>query len=188
MPSAVSARWPMDRFLSELASSEPAPGGGSAAALAGALGAGLIGMVCSVLLSRPRLPASQRKRIERDRKILREAIRRLQRLVREDALAYRNLVLAQQSGKDLMGCKRAALDCPIRICEAVTGAVWISKGVGRLTGPFLGSDLKAGQALMRGAFEAAWAMVEVNLRGENPKRIPPAIRRRLAALRGAMEG
>lgn len=36
----------IEQFITELASASPAPGGGSAAALAGALGAALCGMVC----------------------------------------------------------------------------------------------------------------------------------------------
>jgi formiminotetrahydrofolate cyclodeaminase len=43
---------PMTTFLDDLASSKPAPGGGSVAALAGALGAGLISMVCNLTLGK----------------------------------------------------------------------------------------------------------------------------------------
>jgi formiminotetrahydrofolate cyclodeaminase len=39
-------------FLDELASSQPAPGGGSVAALAGALGAALVSMVCNLTLGK----------------------------------------------------------------------------------------------------------------------------------------
>jgi len=39
-------------FLDELASSRPAPGGGSVAALAGALGAALVSMVCNLTLGK----------------------------------------------------------------------------------------------------------------------------------------
>ncbi len=41
-------------FLEELASSSATPGGGSAAALAGAMGAGLVGMVCRLTIGRKR--------------------------------------------------------------------------------------------------------------------------------------
>jgi len=39
-------------FLDALASSAPAPGGGSVAALAGALGAALVSMVCNLTLGK----------------------------------------------------------------------------------------------------------------------------------------
>jgi formiminotetrahydrofolate cyclodeaminase len=43
---------PVSQFLNALASSAPAPGGGSAAALSGALGAALVSMVCNLTLGK----------------------------------------------------------------------------------------------------------------------------------------
>ena len=43
---------PLNAFLDELASSAPAPGGGSAAALAGAVGAALVSMVANLTLGK----------------------------------------------------------------------------------------------------------------------------------------
>jgi len=43
---------PMCHFLDKLASKSPEPGGGSVAALTGALGAGLVSMVCSLTLGK----------------------------------------------------------------------------------------------------------------------------------------
>jgi formiminotetrahydrofolate cyclodeaminase len=43
---------PVATFLDELASSAPAPGGGSVAALSGALGAALVSMVCSLTVGK----------------------------------------------------------------------------------------------------------------------------------------
>lgn len=45
---------PVTTFLDELASSAPAPGGGSVAALAGALGAALVSMVCNLTVGKPK--------------------------------------------------------------------------------------------------------------------------------------
>ncbi len=43
---------PVTNFLDELASSAPAPGGGSVAAISGALGAALVSMVCNLTLGK----------------------------------------------------------------------------------------------------------------------------------------
>jgi len=43
---------PVDTFLDELASGAPTPGGGSAAAIMGAMGAALISMVCNVTIGK----------------------------------------------------------------------------------------------------------------------------------------
>jgi formiminotetrahydrofolate cyclodeaminase len=44
----------MHDFLAELASASPAPGGGSVAALCGALGAALVAMVCRLTVDKPK--------------------------------------------------------------------------------------------------------------------------------------
>ena len=48
----------LDEFLNTLASGAPTPGGGSAAAVIGAMGAGLISMVCNVTLGKKGLEAA----------------------------------------------------------------------------------------------------------------------------------
>jgi methenyltetrahydrofolate cyclohydrolase len=45
-------RRPLDTFLDELASGAPTPGGGSAAAIMGAMGAALVSMVCNVTIGK----------------------------------------------------------------------------------------------------------------------------------------
>ncbi len=50
---------PVTNFLDELASNAPAPGGGSVAALGGALGAALVSMVCNLTLGKKGYDAVQ---------------------------------------------------------------------------------------------------------------------------------
>ena len=50
----MATRKSMHAFLDEVASSAPAPGGGSVAALAGALGAALTSMVCHLTVGKKR--------------------------------------------------------------------------------------------------------------------------------------
>lgn len=179
--------WPMDRFLSRLASSDPAPGGGSAAALTGSLGAALGSMVCAILLGRPRLRAAERKHLQRDRKALERIRRGLARLIEEDAKAYHALVRALRTQKGILQAREKAIRCPLEICEAATEAGRIMRGLARKTGPYLGSDVKAGWALLQGAFESACETAEVNLRGADRSRDAMRIRRRLEQLRNLLE-
>lgn len=158
----VSSRWSLDRFLRRLASSDPAPGGGSAAALAGALGCALGTMVGQILLSRPKIGAAERRVLRKEVDSLERRGRRLERLIQEDARVYRALVAAQRNGQGLRGARRNALACPLKIVEESSRAAALLRRIAKKTGPYLGSDLKAGVALLRGASEAAQAMVEVN--------------------------
>jgi formiminotetrahydrofolate cyclodeaminase len=85
-------------FLNELASGSPAPGGGSTAALAGALGAALSGMVARLTLGREKLrdswPVMEGAAAEADR--LRA---RFLSLVDEDADAYLAVAAARKLPK-----------------------------------------------------------------------------------------
>ena len=51
-------------FVKELASDSPAPGGGSVAALSGALGAGLISMVCNLTIGKEGYEAYESDMVE----------------------------------------------------------------------------------------------------------------------------
>src|ERR1035437_6752933 len=74
-------------FLDDLASSAPSPGGGAAAALVGAMGAGLVSMVCNLTIGRPRYAAvdAAMQRILGKAAALRQAFTQL---ADEDARAY----------------------------------------------------------------------------------------------------
>jgi formiminotetrahydrofolate cyclodeaminase len=177
----------IERFLKRLASAEPAPGGGSAAALAGSLGAALGVMVCSILLSRQGLPSFQRRQLQKERQRLVRSCRRLSRLVDRDAQAYRRLVQALRAERGVRRARWQALRCPAQICEEAVQAGRILRGLHRHTGPYLGSDLKVGWALLKGAFEAAFTTVEVNLRHAEGSPQMLQMRRRLIRLQGELE-
>src|SRR5438105_13444701 len=89
-PSAASPsilELSVGELLERLGSSEPAPGGGAAAALAGALGAALVQMTASLTIGRPRFAAveDQAQRIAQRTAELRQ---RLARLCDADAEAF----------------------------------------------------------------------------------------------------
>ena len=163
---APDTSWPVRRFLDRLASADPAPGGGSAAALAGCLGCGLGGMVSRILLSRAGIRSAERAKLQRCVKDLEKARARLAALIREDAAVYGRLVAAQRrGGAALRQARLAAIRCPMEICRETVGAMKLLKGLLKKTGPYLGADVRAGQALLRGAFRSAAEMAAVNLHG-----------------------
>src|SRR5437762_3310036 len=67
----------IDEFLQRLGSSDPTPGGGSLAALSGALAAAMLAMVCNLTIGRPRYASVEAEVQE----ILRDAVSHQQRLV-----------------------------------------------------------------------------------------------------------
>jgi len=89
---------PATDLLDRFSSTDPTPGGGSAAALAGALGASLVAMVSAMPKSRTGSPG-ERSRLDAALGWAREAGERLRRLVDEDALAYDAVVAAYRLPK-----------------------------------------------------------------------------------------
>ncbi|MCX6666873.1 MAG: glutamate formimidoyltransferase [Euryarchaeota archaeon] len=86
-------------FLSELASSSPAPGGGSVAALAGALGAALSSMVCNLTIGKEKYAEVQ----DEIKKVLKksEALRnKLTILIDKDTEAFNEVMKAFKMPKE----------------------------------------------------------------------------------------
>jgi len=83
-------------FLGELASKKPTPGGGSASALAGAMGAALVVMVCELTIGKKKYQP-----VEEDFKKIHELAKRklakLTELIEEDARAYEQVVKTKNS-------------------------------------------------------------------------------------------
>lgn len=106
-------------FLDDLAAGTPTPGGGAAAALAGAMGAALVSMVANLTLGRPKFaevePTMRQVVIESER------IRgRLTELADEDARAYAQVAAAYRQPRASAG-ERAARVAAIQ--QALAGAI-----------------------------------------------------------------
>src|SRR3990170_4766373 len=86
MPSDV-AGLSLEAFTVRLASSDPTPGGGSAAAVAGSLAASLLAMVAGLSQGRPKYAAYE-KTLARALAVAADARRRLLVLADDDARAY----------------------------------------------------------------------------------------------------
>ena len=78
-------------FLTDLASKKPAPGGGSASALAGAMAAGLVVKVAELTLGKEKYKERQGD-FEKIRAEAREKLTKLTKLIEEDTKAYRQVV------------------------------------------------------------------------------------------------
>jgi formiminotetrahydrofolate cyclodeaminase len=119
---------PVSQFLTELASSAPAPGGGSVAALSGALGAALVSMVCNLTVGKKKYAD-----VEKDIKALLENSERLRHkladLLQADVQAYTAVSQAMKMpratdeekvarAKVMQQALKKATDVPLQIAEA----------------------------------------------------------------------
>ena len=163
----------VDDLLQAFRSPDPTPGGGSAAALAGALGASLLAMVAG-------LPKS-RAATEEDAERLQAAGRRcaaiaddLTTLVDRDSEAYDLVVGAYKQPKRtdeeksarsaaIQQAMRAAIAAPLDVMRACAAAAEQGVVVAALGNPSASSDVRVGFELLGAGLRGAKLNVEINL-------------------------
>ena len=160
----------LSAYLEQMSSREPVPGGGSAAALTAALGAGLISMVTRFSIGRKANTQAVEKRLAN---ILRtsEAMRkRLLVLTTLDSQAYLKIVAARNL--DARARKKAARGAAAvgkEVCRLCYKAVDLTSFLAAKGNPHLMSDIEVALELLKAAFNASMVMVQVNR--ENSSRL-----------------
>jgi formiminotetrahydrofolate cyclodeaminase len=151
----------------------PTPGGGSAAALAGALGASLLAMVAALPKTKNNTP-EERASLDAARARILELRSRLVELIDRDAAAYDAVVAAYQRPRATAAEKSArkaaiqdalklATNVPLETCLAIHDAYLEAGVVAEAGNPSARSDFAvATQLLMTGA-QGALLNVETNL-------------------------
>jgi formiminotetrahydrofolate cyclodeaminase len=181
-------------FLTKLASGDPTPGGGAVAALAGALGAALVSMVCNLTVGRERYAATDAE----TRAILANATALLESLqagVQRDASAYDTLMAAFRlpRGDDQEKAARTeaiqtatvgATIVPLELAEASAQVIDLAEQAIGKTNPNAASDLAVAALLGAAAVESAAANVEINLKTLKDEAVSSAVSARLQAARG----
>ena len=143
---------PLRGFLDELAARTPTPGGGGAAAVAGALAAGLVAMAAR--FSASRLPGAGDLAEAAD-----ELRRRVTDLVDLDARAYR-AVLELRTREALHG----AAVVPLEIAEIGARVAAMAVQVAEAGNPNLRGDAMTGAVLAAASARSAASLVDINVR------------------------
>jgi glutamate formiminotransferase/formiminotetrahydrofolate cyclodeaminase len=159
----------LSSFTDRLAARTPTPGGGSASAAAGALGAALGEMVLAYSID-PATPADDLRETQRR---LTEGRRRLLALVEEDARSYDAVRAARKARKERPGTAaseaaylsalRGAAAVPLETARLATDLAVALEAVRSRTKRALASDLVSALALFRAATDGALANVAINL-------------------------
>lgn len=168
-------------FASALASKESVPGGGGAAAYAGALAAALDGMVARFTTGK-RAYADVEEDIQRIIGESDKACMRMMELVDEDAEGFFPLSQAYAIPRDDPGrdevlerCTKQAIEAPFAMMRVACQVIRLAEELFKKGSKMLISDVGCAAALARASLEAAALSVAVNtsaLRdGEYAKRI-----------------
>lgn len=180
-------------FLERLSASNPTPGGGSASALAGALGASLLLMVASM----PKAKSDA----EDDRAALVAAASRLKALrdtlaalIDRDTEAYNAVMAAyrlpkandEEKAARRVAIQQALVDAtatPIDIMRACAEALTEGHTVARLGNPSAASDVDVGLGLLEAASKGALKNVDINLESLSDRQLAEQLRAQANALR-----
>ena len=160
-------------FLDELASKAPVPGGGSSAALGGALAAGLVSMVCNLTLGKKRYANVE----EEIRDILARSERlrgELIELLEEDVQVYSRVSKAYKMPRETEEEKRAraeaiqaalkeATDVPMRVAKACVEVLEMCTPLAEKGNVMAVSDAGVAALLAEASLRSAALNVLINL-------------------------
>ncbi len=163
----------IDTFLNELASSAPTPGGGSVAALTGAMAAGLVSMVCALTIGK-KANADFEEEARSIQAQSEELRREFQSLAQDDIEIFKRLSAAYKLPKTtaadaasrkaaIQTVTRHATEIPLRVARAATMLLPFCTTLANRCGRLLVSDIGIATILVRSTVQSALLNVEINL-------------------------
>jgi methenyltetrahydrofolate cyclohydrolase len=164
-----------EKLVLALASDAPTPGGGTAAALAGAMGASLAEMVAALTVAKEKYAASHGA-VRPIGEAAARARERLLRLAEEDASSYDAVVAARRLPKDTDGereersrriaeSNRLAAEVPMQTAREAAGVLAFLPELAEKGNPNAASDAGAAALLLEASVQAALLNVGINLSG-----------------------
>lgn len=169
------AKMKVEEFLNDLGSHLPAPGGGAAAALAAAMGAALISMVCNLTIGKKQYEQYETEMIQ-----IKQNAQRLKDeilvLMDADAQAFSDLMESFKlpSNTDAEKKKRTELiqsktcqaaEVPAKIAESCLEIAVLAEKIAGRSNKNLESDIKVAMDMAEAGLNSAITNIKVNLPG-----------------------
>ncbi len=164
----------LQRYLDDLASAQPTPGGGSTAALSGAMGAALASMVCRLTMGKEAYASVQQEMegLLRQAEYLRL---RFQQLMQEDIEAYGRLSACYKLPRErseeravrTVAIQKQLVEAalvPLEVAERAAELIQCCQRIAEIGNTTVLSDVANGAILASSAGEGAALMVRINLR------------------------
>ncbi|MCI5697741.1 MAG: cyclodeaminase/cyclohydrolase family protein [Clostridiales bacterium] len=162
-------------YMGDLASNSPAPGGGSASALAGAQGIALVMMVAELTVGKERYAEYEevcQRAISGGREILNDFLKAID----DDTEAYNKVGAAFKLPKateeeksvrsaEIQDATVLATRVPLHTMEITIRALKIAESVVGMSNPNCASDIGVGALNLKAALLGAWLNVKINLPG-----------------------
>jgi glutamate formiminotransferase/formiminotetrahydrofolate cyclodeaminase len=180
----------LDGWIDELASGTPAPGGGSAAALAGALAAGLVAMVARLTIGKKAYASveSEMQQILRDAEECRAELREL---IDADSEAYQGVMRAYGIPKAEPGRQRkideglvAAAETPFAVARAAFAVRVFARALQTSGNKNARTDAAVAEQLATAAIGGALANVRINLESLSDQQLGKTLREEMTKWEG----
>jgi len=154
---------PLHELIADTAAKTPTPGGGSVAAVIGALGTALARMALAYTVDKPE-HAAEADRLKALAGELEQAGGQFGQLMAEDIAAYQEYAAARKaSDQQKQQALLRAVSVPMEIVVLAGAIVARLDEVKALVNPFLLSDLRAAAVLVSAAARAASTSARVNI-------------------------
>jgi len=165
----------LNRLLSNLASADPTPGGGSVAALAGALGASLLCMVAKISLKKKEIGDGLTKRFEDIIAASEASATTFSRLINDDAEAYDAVLVAHrlpkgtdseknERGNAIESAFKHAAEVPLETMEVAKNLLDSARFLAESGNINALTDTAVAVSMLASAVHGARLNVEVNLK------------------------
>ncbi|MDD5136222.1 MAG: cyclodeaminase/cyclohydrolase family protein [Candidatus Omnitrophica bacterium] len=158
---------PIKDYLNDLAAKKPAPGGGSAAALAGAIGVSLMSMVANYTAGNPKYKVNEAEMAD----ILKRSEKYragLQALIDKDVEAYARLSSGMKKvakdSPELDKLFKEAMEPPFEMCKIAAEALGLCKRLVGAGNKNLITDTAIAAIMLESAFFSAKFNVYINLK------------------------
>jgi glutamate formiminotransferase/formiminotetrahydrofolate cyclodeaminase len=196
-PKKSLVKLDLRQFCNETLSDSPAPGGGSVAALMGALGVSLGGMVAN--LSAGKRGWEDKLNYFSDWAVKAQQLKdEMLFLVDEDTAAFNKVMAAfalhKESAEEktarseaIQSANKYAAEIPLRVMETATKAYDLLAEMAEKGNPASISDVGVGALAVRACVEGAGMNVRINLAGLKDEKFKATLRPRLDRVRGESE-
>lgn len=169
----------VEEFVASVASKDPAPGGGSVAALSSSLGSALTTMVGNLTIGRKsyeKLTTEQQRAVDQNFENVQSLMERLNQLVEEDTTAFNGVMKAFKMPKDSDEEKKArkeaieeatkeALEVPLTVGKESLEVLKLQQVFADYGNPNAITDVGVGALLAYAGLEGALFNVLINLQG-----------------------
>jgi formiminotetrahydrofolate cyclodeaminase len=179
----------LQHYLDDLASAQPTPGGGSTAALSGAMGAALASMVCRLTIGKAAYVVVQPE-IEELLKRTEHLRLRFQQLIQEDIEAYGRLSACYKLPRETneeratrtVAIQKQLVEAalvPLEVAERAAELVQCCERIIEIGNATVLSDVATGAILASSAGEGAALMVRINVQALKDDELADELRERL---------